>query len=82
MPRSGVQLEVLGLFRQLLRAVHAKGAETKSFGAQHVRKEFEQHRGVKKTNIQLIEHLIRAGRKQLARLSDPGTRLSAVPRQQ
>jgi succinate dehydrogenase assembly factor 1 len=80
MPRAGIQLEVLGLYRQLLRAVNAKDAESRKLGAVYVRAEFEKHRGVKKSNIQLIEHLVRAGRKRLALLQEPSTKMAALPK--
>jgi succinate dehydrogenase assembly factor 1 len=82
MPRTGIQREVLGLYRQLLRAVHGKDADSRRIGAEYVRAEFQKQRGVKKTNILLIEHLLRAGRKRLALLQEPGTKMSEMPRQQ
>ncbi len=75
-----MQKEVLALYRQLLRAARAKDVdtETKAFSATYIRTEFEKHRGVKKTNFQLIEHMLRTGRKQLNLLQQPGVKLTAL----
>ena len=71
---------MLGLYRQLLRALRSKDADTMILGSSHARAEFERHRGVKHSNILLIEHLLRGGRKQLALLQQPGTRVTAMPK--
>ena len=77
---TGVQKEVLALYRQLLRTVRAKDvdAETATFSAAYIRSEFEKHRSLKKTNILLIEHFLRQGRKQLALLQQPGVKLAPL----
>jgi hypothetical protein len=38
---------------------------------QYARHNIEQHRHLKLSDVQLIEHLLRQGSKQVARLEDP-----------
>ncbi|KAI8465542.1 MAG: complex 1 protein-domain-containing protein [Monoraphidium minutum] len=68
--RSGVAGQVLSLYRSVLRAARAKDAETRASVAAYARAEFDKSRGISKTNVQQIEHLLRKGERQLAQLSD------------
>ncbi|PRW33837.1 heat repeat [Chlorella sorokiniana] len=66
---SGLQRQVLSLYRSSLRAARAKpGASGDSLAAM-ARSEIEKHRDIDRKDILLIEHLIRKGRRQLELLS-------------
>jgi len=74
--RSGLQRDVLVLYRLVLRAARTKapaldadsGAAVRAFA----RAEFERHRGLGLRQTQLVEHLLRKGHKQLEQLRSPG----------
>lgn len=68
---SGVQHQVLQLYRSVLRAARSKDDATRSSVQAFARFELERSRGISKTNVQQIEHLLRKGEKQLAQLKDP-----------
>lgn len=62
---SGLQLDILSLYRQLLRAARAKGPDT----SMAVRTEFRRNSsGVKRNNFRRIEYLIHQGKKKLTML--------------
>ena len=67
---SGLQRDVLHLYRAALRAARRQALDEGSRGAMraYVRAELERHRGVAKLDVQLIEHLVRKGHKQLKML--------------
>lgn len=71
---TGLQKEVFKLYREILRTAQAQ--TDKAYATtlkQHARSQFDDNREIKKTDIQLIEHLLRKGRRQLELLSDPHT---------
>ncbi|XP_021498110.1 succinate dehydrogenase assembly factor 1, mitochondrial [Meriones unguiculatus] len=60
---SRLQRQVLGLYRELLRAGRGKpGAEAR------VRAEFRQHASLPRSDVLRIEYLYRRGRRQLQQL--------------
>ena len=60
-PLSGLQREVLSLYRGLLRA-----ARRQPQLQQHVRSEFRASAaGVQRSDVERVEYLLRRGRKQL-----------------
>lgn len=68
--RSGLQNEVLALFRQLLRCAKSKGGEELH---RYVAQEFRVRAGnVRKFDFNGIEHAIRHGQKQLKMIKSPG----------
>ncbi|KAI8935783.1 hypothetical protein NX059_007303 [Plenodomus lindquistii] len=69
---SGLQKDVLSLYRQCLRAVRQKPEETKSHFRDFARAEFHKHLHVGKKDFGTIEYLLRKGRNQLESWSDPG----------
>ncbi len=70
---SGIQKDVLSLYRRLLRASRqCEDASTRQAVRGFSRYEFDRYRDVKTTDVQLIEHLVRKGHKQLAVLQEPG----------
>lgn len=58
--RSQVQKQVLSLYRSLLRE-----ASDKPGIKEHVQNEFRKNRDIPKTNIMMVEYLIRNGKKRL-----------------
>ena len=58
---SGLQREVIALYRQLLRMVRTKPEETRDHWRHFIRTEFVKHRGIPKKLFLVIEHLIRTG---------------------
>ncbi|KAF1845706.1 uncharacterized protein K460DRAFT_312376 [Cucurbitaria berberidis CBS 394.84] len=71
---SGLQKDVLSLYRQCLRAVRQKPAETQSHFRDFAKAEFQKHVHVGKKDFGTIEYLLRRGRNQIELYSDPGIR--------
>ena len=62
---SGLQRDVLALYRQCLRAARLKPAETRQNFERFARKEFDKHRDFDKKDFGAIELFLRRGRRQL-----------------
>jgi succinate dehydrogenase assembly factor 1 len=69
---SGLQLEVLALYRACLRMARSKPAATRGAFEAMARVEFRRHADVARSNTAAIEYLLRRGRRQLATLGAPG----------
>ncbi|KAF2684800.1 hypothetical protein K458DRAFT_388501 [Lentithecium fluviatile CBS 122367] len=69
---SGLQRDVLSLYRQCLRAVKEKPASTRENFRDFARSEFRQHMELNKKDFGTIEYLLRRGRKQLDTYRDEG----------
>lgn len=67
---SGLQKEVLSLFRRCLRASSQKGP-AKGIFQDYVRSEFSRFKLLNRRDITTIEHLLRSGNKRLDTLSSP-----------
>ncbi|KAF2790912.1 hypothetical protein K505DRAFT_250155 [Melanomma pulvis-pyrius CBS 109.77] len=74
MARSGLQRDVLSLYRQCMRAVREKPAETRENFRSFARTGFRDHITVNKKDFSTIEYLLRKGRRQLEIYQDPGIR--------
>ncbi|KAF2765398.1 hypothetical protein EJ03DRAFT_280060 [Teratosphaeria nubilosa] len=73
MPRlSGLQRDVLHLYRRCLRACRAKPADTRPNFESFARREFEKHIHMDKKDFGTIELLLRKGNKQLETYDSPG----------
>ena len=71
--RSGIQLQVLNLYRQALRAAKALEAQSRVPAIQYTRYEFRSNaKAIDKLDIQRVEFLIRQGKKQIERYSVSG----------
>ncbi|EFN55735.1 hypothetical protein CHLNCDRAFT_134067 [Chlorella variabilis] len=68
---SGLQKQVLSLYRSALRLSRAKEQQGGEAIAVLARAEIERYRSVSRKDYQLIEHLIRKGKRQLERLQSP-----------
>ncbi|EFJ51616.1 hypothetical protein VOLCADRAFT_79757 [Volvox carteri f. nagariensis] len=60
---TGLQRQVLGLYRACLRSIRAKPEEARPSLFAFARSEFERNRNISPRDIQRIEHLLRHGRK-------------------
>ncbi|XP_050238687.1 uncharacterized protein LOC126688134 [Mercurialis annua] len=71
---SGMQKQVLSLYRSFLRAARSKSPEGRREIESVVSTEFRRHsKEVDRKNFLQIEYLIRRGRKQLDQLKTPAT---------
>ena len=77
---SGLQRQVLALYRAFLRAARVKSPEARAPFVALVRQEFDRQRVLPKGNTAAIEYLLRRGQRQLAVLSSSGVKgVHAVP---
>jgi len=75
MPRlSGLQRNVLSLYRNCLRAARNKPADTKPNFLLFARNEFEEHMHLDKKDFSAIEYHLRKGQRQLEIYADTGIR--------
>jgi len=71
---SGMQKQVLSLFRGFLRAARSKSEEERRKIESIVSQEFRHNaKNVDRKNFLYIEYLLRRGNKQLDQLRNPGT---------
>ncbi|KAG2025667.1 hypothetical protein GB937_002387 [Aspergillus fischeri] len=71
---SGLQREVLSLYRKCLREIRKKPSETRSNFKAYTRAEFRKNMSVSKKDFSAIEYLLRKGNRQLEMYSSPGIR--------
>ncbi|KAH8905313.1 hypothetical protein BR93DRAFT_929559 [Coniochaeta sp. PMI_546] len=69
---SGLQREVLSLYRSCLRASRKKPKETRSHFEHFARTEFEKNIHINKKDFAAVEFLVRKGKRQLEVYSSPG----------
>ncbi|KIH90912.1 complex 1 protein (LYR family) protein [Sporothrix brasiliensis 5110] len=69
---SGLQREVLSLYRQCLRASRQKPEASRAHFEAYARSEFAKNKGLGKKDFAAIEFLLRKGRRQLDAMSSPG----------
>ncbi|KAG9578864.1 hypothetical protein KCU77_g8032, partial [Aureobasidium melanogenum] len=71
---SGLQREVLSLYRKCLRETRKKPADVRPNFLQFTRSEFRQHQNYDKKDFGAIEYMLRKGQRQLEIYSSPGIR--------
>ncbi|KAF2112407.1 complex 1 protein-domain-containing protein [Lophiotrema nucula] len=71
---TGLQRDVIALYRQCLKAVREKPADTRENFRAFARSEFHKNQGVNKKDFGTIEYLLRQGRRKLETYQDPGIR--------
>jgi succinate dehydrogenase assembly factor 1 len=69
---SGLQLQVLTLYRSCLRIVRSLPPAARSPAALYAREEFRRFASVDRFDHQRVEHLLRAGKKKLSLVTDVG----------
>ncbi|KAI9053258.1 hypothetical protein LZ554_002225 [Drepanopeziza brunnea f. sp. 'monogermtubi'] len=68
---SGLQRDVLSLYRKCLRVCRTKG-EARIHFEKYARNEFNKAIGLDKKDFSAIEYLMRKGQRQLEMYSSPG----------
>ncbi|KAL4947256.1 complex 1 protein-domain-containing protein [Aspergillus filifer] len=71
---SGLQREVLSLYRKCLREIRKKPVESQNNFKTYTRTEFNKHISISKKDFSTIEYLLRKGSRQLEMYSSPGIR--------
>ncbi|KAL2007115.1 hypothetical protein VTN00DRAFT_8553 [Thermoascus crustaceus] len=71
---SGLQREVLSLYRKCLREARKKPVEARNNFKDFARTEFRKNLSVSKKDFAAIEYLLRKGHRQLEMYSSPGIR--------
>ena len=83
MKRSGLQKQVLSLYKQALTLARSKNPSDNQSSIDFVRKEFRKNKDLDKKDFRRIEFLIRKAEKQLKLFSSEtsaGVRSVSVPR--
>ncbi|KAK2005067.1 hypothetical protein LX36DRAFT_649017 [Colletotrichum falcatum] len=68
---SGLQREVLSLYRQCIREIRKKPENAQPHFQTFARAEFDMYITVDKRDFSVVEHLLRKGRRQLEMYSSP-----------
>lgn len=68
---SGLQREVLKLYRACMRSVYSKPVENREHWRGYIRAEFGKHHHLPKKSFNVIEHLLRVGRRRWEMYKDP-----------
>lgn len=76
---SGLQRQVLSLYRACLRSIRTKPEDARPALRSFARDEFEKHRGDNPKNFLRIEHLLRKGRRLMELLAASEARGVALP---
>lgn len=71
---SGIQRDVLSLYRQCLRKIREKPTENQLHFRLFMREEFEKTRNFDKKDFASIEFLLRKGQRQLETYAAPGVK--------
>ncbi|KAK3300838.1 complex 1 protein-domain-containing protein [Chaetomium fimeti] len=71
---SGLQKEVLSLYRQCVRECRKKPEASRKHFQVFARNEFEKNMGIDKRDFGAVEFLLRKGRRQLEIYSSPGVK--------
>ncbi|KAK9467040.1 hypothetical protein V1512DRAFT_261789 [Lipomyces arxii] len=75
---TGLQKEVLGLYRKCLREVRKKPENARTNFLIFTRRQFEPHLSLSKSDFATIEYLMRKGNQMLETYSNPGVRNVSV----
>ncbi|AMD21258.1 HEL022Cp [Eremothecium sinecaudum] len=62
---SGLQRDVLHLYRRSIRIAYTKSASTTPHFIKFARSEFDKYRNISRKEFSTIEHLLRVGNKRL-----------------
>ena len=70
--KSGLQLDVLHLYRACLRAIRSKPEHTHGNWYGFVRRQFDAHASLRKKDFATIEYHLRTGSRRLEMYAQPG----------
>ncbi|SCV06091.1 LANO_0H21902g1_1 [Lachancea nothofagi CBS 11611] len=62
---SGLQREVLQVYRHCIRAAHRKPLTNQPNFVRYIRTEFSKYRDISRKDFSTIEHLLRVGNRRL-----------------
>lgn len=68
---SGLQREVLKLYRQSMRTVKTKPEESRHHWRAYIREEFGKNKKIPKKSFSVVEHLIRVGHRRFELFANP-----------
>lgn len=68
---SGIQRQVLDLYRNCIRAAYSKPVEFKQNWLNYIHDEFNKHRKIPRRNFSAIEHLLRVGDRRFEMYKSP-----------
>jgi succinate dehydrogenase assembly factor 1 len=68
---SGLQRDVLKLYRACIRAAYAKPKENRSHWVGYIHGEFAKYQSLPKKQFSVIEHLLRVGYRRYELYSSP-----------
>ncbi|SCU93390.1 LAMI_0E14202g1_1 [Lachancea mirantina] len=68
---SGLQRQILHLYRQFIRLAYQKPQENRAHFEKHFRYEFQRYKDLPRKDFSTIEHLLRVGRRRLELFSSP-----------
>lgn len=68
---SGLQREVIHLYRSAVRVAHTKPVENQPHFLQFIHAEFSKYRDLPRKDFTTIEHLLRVGNRRLKMYSQP-----------
>ncbi|ONH75805.1 Succinate dehydrogenase assembly factor 1, mitochondrial [Pichia kudriavzevii] len=68
---SGIQKEVLTLYRSCLRAVYEKPKENRANWFAYIHEEFGKYRNLPRRDFATIEHLLRVGNRRYEMYKSP-----------
>ncbi|KAL1304771.1 hypothetical protein AAFC00_003707 [Neodothiora populina] len=71
---SGLQRDVLSLYRKCLREARKKPVDVRSNFLEFARTEFKEHKKIDKKDFSAVEYMLRRGQRQLEIYSAPGIR--------
>eukprot|EP00038_Savillea_parva_P021776 m.36024 g.36024 ORF g.36024 m.36024 type:complete len:95 (-) comp5352_c1_seq1:455-739(-) len=80
---SGIQKQVLGLYRSMLRAVLTKPQDGHAVWLNHIRSEFDKSSHLSRGDVTAIEHRLRIGNRQLKLIQQenvPYLHIKTVPK--
>ncbi|CAH2445875.1 Succinate dehydrogenase assembly factor [Komagataella phaffii CBS 7435] len=70
MKYSGLQKEVLKLYRSCIRQAYKKPTENQDHWVRFVHEQFDKYRAIPKRDFATIEHLLRTGHRRLEMYSN------------
>mmetsp|Transcript_25644 Transcript_25644/g.35700 ORF Transcript_25644/g.35700 Transcript_25644/m.35700 type:complete len:84 (-) Transcript_25644:126-377(-) len=76
--RSGIQRQVLSLYRSFLKVSRSKPETQKKQWTETIRSAFKEGAKEKKTNFKKIEYLLRQGNKRLELIKDSSVKAVKV----